>query len=86
VFIAPVGLWLTLDAGKVEHVAYNIKSGEIELTLTGGEVSSPQAYLQLEQNKKGFEYKVNGNFSIQRNRYVIPLSMKKTSLRLVKVN
>ena len=49
VYIAPIGLWITLDAGKITEVTYNIKTKQVSLTLAPGDEYTPTAYLKLEQ-------------------------------------
>jgi hypothetical protein len=50
VYIAPAGLWLTLDAGKAKSVTYNTKSGQICLELEPATDSAPNAFLRVEQS------------------------------------
>ncbi|WP_207531723.1 DUF5695 domain-containing protein [Desertivirga arenae] len=86
VFIAPAGLWLTLDAGKVEQISYNINSGEVLLSLAEDDGSTPSAYLQMEQMNKAYKYSIAGNYPTERGRIVVPLGEGKTSVSLRKEN
>jgi hypothetical protein len=51
-YVAPVGLWLTLDAGEFKSVAYNMKSGEVTIALEKGNEYTPEAYLHIETLSK----------------------------------
>jgi hypothetical protein len=52
VFIAPAGLWITLDAGKIREIAYNVNNGKIRLSLAPANVHTPDALIRLEQPVK----------------------------------
>jgi hypothetical protein len=52
VYLAPVGLWLTLDAGEFDKVEFNSKGGVVRLGLAGATPSTPKAYLRVEQPAK----------------------------------
>ena len=41
VYIAPVGLWLTLDAGTFETIALNTKSNVVRVTLSAADQFTP---------------------------------------------
>jgi hypothetical protein len=49
VFIAPAGLWLTLDAGRFESITINEKSGEITISLESANNITPEARLRIDQ-------------------------------------
>ncbi|MFT6995163.1 MAG: hypothetical protein ACI9AV_001974 [Sediminicola sp.] len=46
IYLAPKKLWLTLDAGTFKKVAYNLKTGEVSITLNGKTAYTPNAYLR----------------------------------------
>lgn len=46
-YVAPVGLWLTLDAGEFKSIAYNSKTGEINVELDKSDGFTPEAYLHI---------------------------------------
>ena len=48
IFIAPVGLWLTLAAGKIESVDYIPGNGEVELQLAPADAHTSTARLLIE--------------------------------------
>ena len=49
VYLAPVGLFLTLDAGRFASVSYDAASNAIELELDPADEHTPEALLRLEQ-------------------------------------
>jgi len=51
-YLAPVGLWLSLDAGQFKSVAYNTKTGEVTIELEKGDEFTPSAYLHIETLSK----------------------------------
>jgi hypothetical protein len=51
-FVAPAGLWLTLDAGKVRSLAYDPKTGRVDLTLEPADAHTPAAYVNLATTTK----------------------------------
>lgn len=53
VFIAPAGLWVTLDAGRIASVAYDTATGKVALTLEAADAQTPVAYVNLETTVKG---------------------------------
>lgn len=52
VYIAPAGLWISLDAGTIDEVDYNTVNGEIRLKLAKANEYSPNALLRLSQPAK----------------------------------
>lgn len=76
VYLAPVGLWLTLDAGTFESVSINPKTNEISIQFDAATAYTPNAILRVEQpaDVKGVgEFSLKGEFSIERDAIVIPL-------------
>ncbi len=49
VFIAPAGLWLTLDAGRFETVSYNEEDGSVKIRLEEADPSAQVARLRFDQ-------------------------------------
>jgi hypothetical protein len=49
IYIAPVGLWLTLDAGAFKSVSFNPKSKEVRVELERASEFTPYAYLRISQ-------------------------------------
>ena len=76
VYVASLGLWLTLDAGTFESVEVNPKSGAVRLELSGATQFTPVARLRVEQPAKvtgvGTYHPVT-TLKAERDAYVIPL-------------
>jgi len=82
VYIAPVGLWISLDAGTIDEVDYNTVNGEIRLKLAKANEYLPTALLRLSQPTKvngvGV-YSIKGNGMEKRGGYEFPLSKADTT-------
>lgn len=84
VFVAPAGLWLTLDAGKFERVDYQPSSGKVTLHLDAADRFTPTAYLNVETTiAEGRAYKPLGGVVPARGGYAITLSSVPTAITLV---
>jgi len=83
VYIAPLGLWLTLDAGKFEGVQVNPSTGVVRVGLAGATPATPQGLLRIEQpatvNGVG-TYRLASPLQSQRGVYVLPLQNETTWL------
>ncbi len=76
VYIAPRGLWLTLDAGTFESVDVNTRTNAIRIGLSPQTSNTVEARLHLEQPAKlsGVgAYHPRQQFRFERNGYTIPL-------------
>jgi hypothetical protein len=82
VFIAPVGLWLTLDAGTFKTITYNQATGGVSVTLNAADQFTPKAYLRIQQKAVG-TYKLK-NAPLERGAYVITLLDHPVKLELIK--
>jgi hypothetical protein len=85
VFIAPLGLWLTLDAGRFESVELNSKTGVVRLGLAPATEYTPRAYLRVEQPAKisGVgTYHPAEKFESERGAFAIPLHKEITWVEL----
>ena len=83
VFLGPAGLWLTLDAGKVQSVAYDPKSGKVELTLDPADSHTPAAYVNFAvTTAKGRAYKLVSNVTRDKGAWAVPLSAAPTTIIL----
>jgi hypothetical protein len=74
VYLAPLGLWVTLDAGRFES-AELLEAG-VRLTLAPGTAYTPAARLRIEQPARveGVgTFKPAESFPVEREAYVIPL-------------
>jgi hypothetical protein len=85
VYLASMGLWLTLDAGKFQEVALNRSSGAVEITLDSATDVTPQARLRVQQPGQvegvGTVAPV-GDYNRSRESYVIPLEDEPTTVTL----
>jgi hypothetical protein len=85
VYLAPVGLWLTLDSGKFQNVVLDAGTRAVKVTLAPSDSNTPSARLRLEQPAavSGVgTYTVSGSFTQERGAYVIPLGSGTTSVDL----
>jgi len=74
VYIAPIQLWCTLDAGSFEKVRYNSKTKSTELILGAKSSTAPFAYLRVPENIELPYPKVRGA-------YKIPLETRSISIK-----
>ncbi|HWE85628.1 MAG TPA: DUF5695 domain-containing protein [Terracidiphilus sp.] len=49
VYLAPLGLWLTLHSGRFERVTLNKATGAVEVQLAPADTYTPTALLRIEQ-------------------------------------
>ncbi len=85
VFIAPAGLWLTLDAGRFKSVSYNTENGDIELEFEKADNFTSEAYLHIYSISKEMSAKEYIPGSLTRNNrgaYIVPLKNKIMSVSL----
>jgi hypothetical protein len=76
IYIAPVGLWLTLDAGAFERVAINTRSGVVRVTLSRSDNFTPNARLRIQQPARIASigtYAPRQKFVNERDAFTIPL-------------
>jgi len=85
VYIAPFGLWLTLDAGTFEKIAINPKSRIVRVTLSRADPFTPHARLRIQQPARlaGIgTFAPRQNFVNERDAFTIPLGSSTTVLEL----
>jgi hypothetical protein len=85
VYLAPVGLWLTLDSGKFSRVAFNPHTGTVRLTLDPAGKFTPEALLRIEQPAKipGVgSYHPTRTYTMERGAYIVPLTSSATEVEL----
>jgi hypothetical protein len=82
VFIAPAGLWLSLDAGTFKSVAYNTKTSELCIRLAAADRSTPNAYLTIKTSALTKQYIPEVTLKKVRGTYIISLGEKDVSLQL----
>jgi hypothetical protein len=90
VYHAPVGLWLTLDAGQFQSVSYDTQSRVVHVTLAPADASTPVARLRLEQpgkappmNAQARTYAPSGSLTKERDGYTVPLATVPTTVDLI---
>lgn len=87
VYLAPIGLWISLDAGKIESVNYNITSGEVTLELEKANDYTPDAFIRISQPAKlaGVgTYKLNGSSLTERGASRIKLSSSSSTKIIIR--
>ena len=85
VYIAPFGLWLTLDAGKFQSVEVNPGTGTARLTLAAATQFTAEARLHIEEParlKKSGNYHPIKTYKLDREGYVFPLTEVATPVEL----
>lgn len=85
VYLAPAGLYLTLDAGRVESLRFDPDAGAVQLTLDPADEFTPNAVLRIEQpaDIDGIgRYEPQGEFEQQRDAWLIPLKDGPTTVTL----
>ncbi|MEE3243049.1 MAG: DUF5695 domain-containing protein [Bacteroidota bacterium] len=75
VFVQPLALWITLDAGAVQQVSFDKKTKEVQLSLAPKTEITPFAYVNLPE-----EYPLD--YEKVRGAYKIPLQTKPITLTL----
>lgn len=74
-YLAPEKLWLTLDAGTMQRVSYDTKTGEIQILLQEKTAFTPNAYLRSDKV-------LDLPYNIVRGAYEIPLEEKGLWIKL----
>ena len=85
VYVAPLGLWLTLDGGEFDGVEVNAKTGVVRIGLAPATQFTPTAYLRVRQPAKIAGVGTYGpveTFHVEREALVIPLHAKTTWIEL----
>ena len=85
VYLAPLGLWITLDSGQFERVSLNPTTNQVEVTLAAGDAFTSAALLRLEQPAQATgvgKIAPDGKFAEERGAFVIPLGDKPAVFRL----
>ncbi len=85
VYIAPIGLWLTLDAGEFDGVELNAKTDVVRIALAPSTDFTPTAFLRIQQPAKiaGVgTYQPSKPFQVVRDAYAVPLTKDVTWVEL----
>jgi Family of unknown function (DUF5695) len=86
IYLAPLGLWLTLDAGTFDHLELNMKTHAVRVGLSAATPYASQARLCVSQPAKLPDvgaYHCTEKFIVERGALVIPL--KKTGTTWVEL-
>ena len=85
IYIAPLGLWLTLDAGTFERIEVNSKTGEVRLGLSAATPFTTVARLNVEQpvHVKAEVYRPKSPLVKERGAFIVPLGKDTTWISLV---
>ncbi len=85
IYIAPLGLYLTLDAGRFERVEVDSRTQVVRVTLAPAKADTSRARLRVEQpftpNGVG-TFRVTGPLASERGASVVPLSAKPTAIEI----
>jgi hypothetical protein len=82
VYVAPRGLWLTLDAGTFEGIEVNVKTHTVRVGLSPASEQTPTARLRIEQPAKvpGVgTYRPATRLPSQREAFEVPLKKGATT-------
>lgn len=85
IYWAPLGLWLTLDAGQFEAVEVDTDTHAVRVVLAPSDSNTPSARLRVEQpaTVTGVgKYSVPASFRSEREAAVIPLGTSTTAVAL----
>ncbi len=85
VYLAPLGLWLTLDSGQFERVTVDDATGEVEVRFAPGDAFTASALLRVEQTAH-----VDGvgaiapleKLAMERGAWVVPLGASSVVIHL----
>jgi uncharacterized protein DUF5695 len=84
-YLAPLGLWLTLDAGSISSVEFDCRSGGVRVGLTAANQFTSSAILRIEQSSNsqdGRPYHRVQIFKSVRGALLVPLSAETTWIEL----
>jgi hypothetical protein len=84
VYVAPLGLWLTLDSGTFDGIEINLKTSVVRAGLSAATPYTPRARLRIEQPARagGFTYSPKDKLMSERGAFTIPLQTKTTWIEL----
>ena len=86
VYIAPLGLWLTLDAGTFESVLVNKRNKAVRIILLPRDSFTPNARLRVQQPARVTSvgsYAPRQKFVSERDAFTIPLKRTTTAVELI---
>lgn len=86
VYIAPFGLWLTLDSGIFKDVEINTRSNSVRIAFDPASQFTSEARLHIEQpaKLKGIgTFHASDSFKLEREDRVVPLTSRETWIELI---
>jgi hypothetical protein len=84
VFVAPAGLWVTLDAGRFERVEYDRDGERLTLLLAPRDAFTPNAWLNVETTVTGLpSWRPESRAGRERGAWVIELGDEPVALDLI---
>ena len=86
IYIAPLGLWLTLDSGLFEEIKIDTANRSVEIGFEASTPETPSARLRIEQTAKiaGVgNYIPEGISNTERGAFVLPLQSETAWIRLI---
>ena len=77
IYLAPIGLWLALDAGQFSDIEFDSHTKRVRVGLAPSSTGTTRALLRIEHPGKlssGKEYEIGKSFPMERGAYAIPLA------------
>lgn len=81
-FVAPAGLWITLEAGRIRSADYDAKTGKVVLRLDPASATAPSARLLFETTTTGGKTYGTDTGTADRGGYAIALGTGETAVTL----
>jgi hypothetical protein len=84
-YLAPLGLWVTLEAGSITGVELNSSTGVVKIGLAAANAFTPVAVLRIEQpasRSSTGSYHLVESFKSERGAFIVPLSRDTTLVEL----
>jgi Family of unknown function (DUF5695) len=85
IFVAPLGLWLTLGAGTFERLELDPTTQVVRVGFSGKSAATPEARLRIERpskTKAGPTYRPAASLESERGAYIVPLQTGTTWIEL----
>lgn len=85
VYLTPLRLWITLDAGTIQRVRFNPTSQAVQLTLSPSTTDTPVARLRLNQSAIGdlsSRWAPVKKLQVEREAFVVPLQAKPVTVEI----
>jgi hypothetical protein len=86
IYLAPAGLWLTLDSGRFDRLVWNGKTGQVRIALAPAGPFTPQARLRVDQPARIVgvgKFHPAAVSATERGAYVVSLSSSETWVDIV---